>query len=59
MESPRLGHATKKAVTAAQPTHRHAPARYCPACRKPIQVKNANHGLRKVSTAMNASSPAK
>ena len=50
--------AMKKAVT-AQPAHRHAPARYCPACRKPIQVKNANHGLRKVSTAMNTSSPAK
>ena len=48
-----------KTATTAQPIHRHTPARYRQACRKPIQVKNANHGLRMVSTAMNTSSPAK
>jgi hypothetical protein len=47
----------KKIATAAQAAHRHAPARYRSACRKPIQVKNANHGLRMVSTAMNATRP--
>ena len=38
---------------------RHAPGRYRKACRKPSQVKNANQGLRMVSTAMNASRPMK
>ena len=49
----------KKIATAAQPIHRHAPLRYRKACRKPNQVKNANHGLRMVSTAMNTISPVK
>ena len=47
----------KKIATAAQATHRQAPVRYRMACRKPNQVKNANQGLRMVSTAMNAIRP--
>ena len=49
----------KKTATAAQPIHRHTPLRYRKACRKPNQVKKANHGLRMVSTAINPISPVK
>ena len=49
----------KKIATGAQPIHRHGPDRYRKACRKPNQVKKANHGLRMVSTPMNAISPVK
>ena len=47
----------KKTATTAQPIHRHAPGRNRKACRKPTQVKNANHGLRMVSAAMKATRP--
>ena len=49
----------KKIATAAQPTHRHAPVKNRNAWMKPSQVKNANQGLRTVSTAMNATRPMK
>ena len=49
----------KKTATIAENTHRHTPARSMNACRKPIQVKKANQGLRMVSTAMKTSRPAK
>ena len=57
--NPPLCAMAKKTATAALTTHRHAPLRRTKACRKPIQVKKAYQGLRKVSTAMNAISPAK
>lgn len=49
----------KVIATTPQPIHRHGPTRYRKACRKPNQVKNANQGLRMVSTALNTSSPMK
>ncbi len=46
----------KKTATTAETAHRQAPFRNPYACRKPIQVKNAYQGLRRVSSAMNTTS---
>ena len=55
--NPPLWSTPKISATAALATQRHAPVRYRNACRKPIQVKKPYHGLRAVSTPMNATRP--